>query len=47
MKSYNKGKTEGVLQSLSQMTRFRSMKTNYIGLCVILSLNNVEKGDIE
>lgn len=29
------------------MTLFRLMTTNYICLCVILSLNDVEKGDIE
>lgn len=47
MKSYNKGTTEWILWSLSQMTLLRSMKTNYICLCVILSLNDVEKCDIE
>lgn len=29
------------------MTLFRAMETNYVYLCIILSLNDMEKGDIE
>lgn len=38
---------EGVLENLLQMTLFVSVKRSHICLCIILSLNDMEKGDIE